>query len=65
VSCSPSEVQVGASETCTVTGGDPGIDILWCAAHNPVFAGAGVTLDAAGSGQFSFVVPAAALGAEV
>ena len=52
----------GASVTCTVTSGDPGIDILWRAAYNPVFAEAGVTLDASGSGTFSFTVPAAALG---
>jgi hypothetical protein len=53
---------VGALVTCTVTGGDAGIDILWRAAYNPTFAGAGVTLDASGSGEFSFVVPAAAFG---
>ena len=50
---------------CTVTGGDPGIDILWRAAYNPVIAEAGVTLDASGSGEFSFTVPAAALGEEL
>ena len=50
---------------CTVTGGDPGIDILWRAAYNPVVAEAGVTLDDAGVGEFSFVVPAAALGQEL
>ncbi len=55
-------VQVSAVLTCTVTGGDAGIDILWRAAYNPVFAGAGVTLDASGAGTFSFVVPAAAFG---
>jgi hypothetical protein len=46
-------------------GGDPGIDILWRAAYNPVFAEAGVTLDGSGTGEFSFTVPAAALGQSV
>jgi hypothetical protein len=53
---------VGALVTCTVTGGDAGIDILWRAAYNPVIAEAGVTLGADGTGTFSFTVPAAALG---
>jgi hypothetical protein len=52
----------GAPVTCTVSGGDAGIDILWRAAYNPVIAEEGVTLDASGSGVFSFVVPAAAVG---
>ena len=65
VSCVPLPLAVGASVTCTVSGGDPEIDILWRAAYNPVFAEAGVALDATGSGAFSFVVPAAALGQEV
>ena len=55
-------VRSGSEVTCTVTGGDPGIDILWRAAFNPVIAEAGVTLDATGSGEFSFTVPAAAVG---
>jgi len=65
VSCVPSPLVAGASVTCAVTGGDPGIDILWQAAYNPVFAGAGVALDANGDGTFSFTVPAAALGQAV
>jgi hypothetical protein len=56
---------VGTEVTCTVTGGDAGIDILWRAAYNPVFAEAGVTLDGSGTGEFSFTVPAAALGQSV
>ncbi len=55
----------GASVTCTVTGGEPWIEILWRAAYNPVFAEAGVTLDGSGTGEFSFTVPAAALGQSV
>ncbi len=62
MSCVPLLPVVGARITCTVTGGDAGIDILWRAAYNPVIAEAGVTLDASGTGTFSFVVPAAALG---
>ena len=58
-------VAVGATVECTVSGGDPGIEILWRAAYNPPLAGAGVTLDAAGTGTFSFAVPAAALGEEL
>jgi hypothetical protein len=65
LACTPETVRVGQSVTCTVTGGDPGIDILWRAAYSPVFAEAGVTLDDSGTGQFSFVVPTAALGQEV
>jgi hypothetical protein len=62
VACTPDVLAVGTSVTCTVTGGDPGIDILWQAAYNPVFAGQGVTLDADGTGTFSFTVPRAAAG---
>ena len=62
VSCVPVRPQVGSAVTCQVTGGDPGIEILWRAAYNPVFAEAGLTLGSDGSGTFSFVVPAAALG---
>ena len=65
VSCVPSPPVAGASVTCTVTGGDAGIDILWRAAYDPVIAETGVTLDASGSGTFSFTVPAAALGEEL
>jgi hypothetical protein len=62
LSCAPSVPVVGAPVTCTVTGGDAGIDIVWRAAYNPVIAETGVTLDASGSGEFSFMVPATALG---
>ena len=56
---------VGAPVTCTVTGGDARIDILWRAAYNPLIAEQGVTLDANGSGAFSFLVPATAVGAVI
>ncbi len=64
VSCEGTRA-VGSEVTCTVSGGAPGIDILWQAAYNPVFAGAGVMLDADGNGTFSFTVPSAALGQEL
>ncbi len=65
VACAAAPPRVGAVVTCNVSGGDPGAEILWRAAYNPVFAGAGVTLDASGSGTFSFVVPASAVGEEL
>jgi Tol biopolymer transport system component len=65
LTCEPSVLAVGRTVTCTVTGGDPGIDVLWRAAYNPAFAGAGVTLGADGTGSFSFVVPRAALGQQL
>lgn len=55
----------GRRLSCTVTGGGPGIDILWRAAYNPVIAEGGVSLDAAGTGTFSFLVPTAALGRQL
>jgi hypothetical protein len=65
MACSLLPPVVGASVTCTVTGGDSGIDILWRAAYNPVFAEAGVTLDGMGAGEFSFVVPPEAFGQDL
>ena len=65
VSCAPLPPVAGASVSSTVTGGNAGLDILWRAADNPVIAETGGTLDASGSGVFSFTVPAAALGEEL
>ena len=62
LSCAPSPPVAGQPVTCTVAGADPGIAILWRAAYDRVLAEAGVTLDASGTGTFSFVVPAAAVG---
>jgi len=62
LACTPDALRVGTLVTCTITGGDPGVDILWRAAYNPVFAGAGLTLDQDGAGTFTFTVPRAALG---
>ena len=63
--CGPAMLQVGGEVVCEVLDGAAGIDILWRAAYNPVFAEAGVTLDETGRGEFSFVVPAAAVGREL
>jgi len=57
-----SSLQAGALVACEVSGGDAGVDILWRAATDSVFAEAAVNLGAEGSGEFSFTVPAAALG---
>jgi hypothetical protein len=65
LACEPLAPAVGAVVTCTVTGGEAGVEILWRAAYNPAFAGEGVTLDGSGSGTFTFRVPAAALGEEL
>jgi len=62
LTCAPQVLTVGATVTCEVRGGDPGIDILWRAAIDPGFAEAGVTLDMTGQGTFAFTVPSAALG---
>jgi hypothetical protein len=55
--------RVGAQVTCVVTVGPEDHDMLWRAAYDPVFATGPVRLGPDGSGTFSFVVPAAALGA--
>lgn len=63
--CTPVPPLVGDVVTCTVTGGDPDIDILWEVAVNPVLATGPVTLDARGTGTFTFSVPASAIGSEL
>ena len=63
--CGPAMLRVGGEVVCEVLDGVAGIDILWRAAYNPVFAEAGVTLDTSGSGEFAFVVPAEAVGQEL
>jgi hypothetical protein len=55
--CEPAVVSPGALVTCSVSGGDPGIEILWRASASPAFAGQGVRLDADGRGSFAFRVP--------
>lgn len=63
--CAPALLRAGGEVVCEVLDGAAGIDILWRAAFNPVFAEAGVALDETGAGEFSFVVPAAAVGSEL
>jgi hypothetical protein len=65
LACLPAVPAAGDGVTCTVSGADAGIDILWRAASNTVFASAGVRIGADGKGTFSFIVPAAAVGQEL
>jgi hypothetical protein len=66
LTCVPSPLRAGALVSCTIAGGDPGSDILWrAAADGAVFAAQAAALDASGSGTFTFMVPDAALGAEL
>jgi hypothetical protein len=60
--CTPDPVVPGGTVTCEITQGDPGIDILWRASYNPVFAEQGVTLDEDGRRTFTFVAPRTAQG---
>lgn len=62
LTCTPDPVVPAGLVTCEVTDGDPGIDILWNASFNGVFAGQGVTLDDQGRGTFTFAAPRAAAG---
>jgi len=63
--CAPEVVPVGGTVVCEVTGGDPGIEILWLASSGgAVLAGQGVLLDAAGAGTFSVRI-VAGVGSEV
>jgi hypothetical protein len=55
---------VGAVVTCDLRS-DPGVEFLWQASTNPVFASGVVTTDATGAGQFVFTTPASALGQPV
>jgi hypothetical protein len=56
--CSPNPVPPGATVDCSFAGGNPDFDYLWQASFLAnVFATAGMTTIADGSGGFSFVVP--------
>jgi len=65
LACLPAVPAAGELVTCTVSDADAGIEILWRAAYNPVFASEGMRIGADGTGTFSFVVPAAAAGEEL
>ena len=59
--CGPDPVAPGATVDCSFAGGNPDFDYLWQASYLAnVFATAGMTTIADGSGGFSFVVPDAA-----
>jgi hypothetical protein len=59
--CSPDPVGPGATVDCSFVGGNPEFDYLWRASYLAnVFATAGMTTVADGSGGFSFVVPSEA-----
>jgi hypothetical protein len=64
VTCDAADPLVGATVTCALTS-DPGVEFLWTASTDPVFATGVVTTDVQGSGTFAFVVPASAVGSEV
>jgi hypothetical protein len=57
VDCAPAVVAVGALVECSVTGGDPGIGILWRASDTDLLVEEGVFLDEDGYGSFAFRVP--------
>ena len=57
LACQPSPARAGAEVTCVVTGGDPDLSILWLAVAGSEVGRAGVTLDDAGQGSFSFELP--------
>lgn len=52
----------GAAASCTLTGADADIDILWRAAHNPTFAEGVLRTGNDGTATFDFTVPRAATG---
>jgi surface protein len=61
--CTPLNPTVGTTVTCSVTGGDADINVLWRAmAGGEPIAGSGVRLAGDGTGNFSFVVPRSTLG---
>ena len=63
LSCTPQELSVGEIVTCQVTGGEPNSGIVWsAAAGDDEIASETVQTGSDGTGTFSFVVPAAALG---
>lgn len=65
VTCTPAAPRVGDTVDCALTGGEIGELVEWRASYNPTFAGGTFTLDSAGAGRFTFVIPSAALGAPV
>jgi surface protein len=65
LACLPAVPVAGDLVACTVSGVDVGVEILWRASYNPVFASGAVRIGDDGAGTFSFIVPAAAVGEEL
>jgi hypothetical protein len=66
IECEPQDPAVGATVTCTITGADPGAEILWQAyAGDAVHAGGPVRIGPDGSGILRFTVLRSALGQQV
>jgi hypothetical protein len=62
--CAPEPVVAGGTVTCSVSGADPDIDIVWVAATDgTAFAGGTVRTSTDGTATLSFVVPRGAAGA--
>lgn len=57
LTCSPPAVATGVEVTCTVTGGDPDVDVLWSAERDGRDLRRGVRLDAEGRAVFTFIAP--------
>lgn len=57
LTCSPPAVATGVEVTCTVTGGDPDVDVLWSAERDGGDVRRGVRLDAEGRAVFTFIAP--------
>ena len=60
LTCQPEVVPTGGEVTCTVSGGDADVDILWEVVRGEAVLSAGVRLDATGAGTFRFAAPAGA-----
>ena len=65
LACLPTPVVAGGDVTCTVSGGDPDVEILWTAGGAVPFASRGVRLGPDGTGTFTFTAPRTSLGDEV
>ena len=57
LSCTPPLIAGGVEVTCTVTGGDPEVDVLWSAERDGQDLRRGVRLGAEGRAVFTFIAP--------
>ena len=62
ITCGPEAPRAGATLTCTISGAPAAFDLLWRAAHNPVFAEGVLTTGTDGTGMIAFTVPDGAAG---